>query len=42
MTKAQIAGFIIILALGLTYIVWLDAGCELSGAMTWHGKVCIN
>lgn len=24
----------------VAYILWLDAGCELSGIATWHGKVC--
>lgn len=42
MTKMQAIGFVIALSLGLGYIVWLDAGCELSGVMTWQGKVCIN
>lgn len=40
MTKTQIAGFIIAISLGIGYIVWLDAGCDISGAMTWQGKVC--
>ena len=23
------------------YILWLDAPCELAGAMTWSGSVCV-
>lgn len=42
MTTKHYAAFAIILALGLGYIVWLDSGCSLSGAMTWHGKVCVE
>lgn len=34
--------FIALLLLGIGYVVWLDYGCELSGAMTWHGKVCVE
>ena len=35
-------GFILALALGIGYMVWLDAGCGgLGGAMTWSGKVCV-
>ena len=34
--------FAALLALGISYIVWLDAGCETSGVMTINGKVCFN
>lgn len=34
--------FLILIALGIGYLVWLDSGCKLSGVMTWHGKECIN
>lgn len=34
--------FFTILALSFGYLLWLDSGCELSGAMTWHGKVCVE
>lgn len=34
-------GFIV-LVVGFTYIAWLDSGCELSGVMTWGGKVCVE
>ena len=29
------------LAIAVMYNVWLNAGCDLAGAMTWSGKVCI-
>ncbi len=31
-----------LLVLGIAYLVWLDAGCEVSGVMTWHGKECVQ
>lgn len=34
--------FSVLLALGIGYLVWLDAGCgPLGGAMTWSGKACV-
>lgn len=36
----KLIGFAIVLLLGFGYMIWLDTGCELSGVMTWHGKVC--
>jgi len=24
------------------YTKWLSTGCELTGAMTWQGKVCLE
>lgn len=30
------------LLLAASYLIWLNAGCELIGVMTWHGKECIN
>ena len=41
-TIATAIAFAAILALGISYLVWLDAGCELSGVMTINGKVCFN
>lgn len=38
---ATAIAFTALLALGISYLVWLDAGCELNGVMTWAGKVCI-
>lgn len=32
--------FIALAVIAVIYIVWLDAGCELTGVMTWSGKVC--
>lgn len=32
--------FLALLALGMSYLIWLDWGCELNGVMTWQGKVC--
>jgi len=26
---------------GIAYLIWLDHGCDLAGAMTWHGKICL-
>lgn len=40
MMRREIATFALLFALGIGYIVWLNAGCELSGVMTWQGKVC--
>ena len=34
--------FLIVLAFGIAYLAWLDSGCELTGAMTWGGKVCVE
>lgn len=33
-------GFSLALAIAIGYMVWLDAGCERVGVMTWSGKVC--
>lgn len=40
MTAKHYTAFVIVLALGIAYLAYLDAGCRLSGVMTWHGKVC--
>lgn len=32
----------LLLVLGLAYLFWLETGCELGGAMTWNGKVCVE
>lgn len=34
--------FLGLLAVGIIYVVWLDSGCGLSGAMTLDGKVCVE
>jgi len=34
--------FLALLALGIAYIMYLDYGCDPSGVMTWHGKVCFE
>ena len=34
--------FLFLLLLGLGYMFWLETGCELGGAMTWNGKVCVE
>ena len=41
-TMKYLITFLFLLALGIGYIKWLDAGCgALGGAMTWTGKVCV-
>ena len=35
-----IIAFALLFVLGVGYMVWLDAGCERVGVMTWQGKVC--
>lgn len=39
---ATVLVFVAVLALGVSYLIWLDAGCETSGVMTWEGKKCFN
>ena len=34
--------FVVAFSLAIGYLVWLDSGCELSGVMTWEGKVCVE
>jgi len=33
---------VLLVVSGAAYTLWLDAGCVLQGAMTWHGKVCLE
>jgi hypothetical protein len=40
MSKQTIASAVILVALAVGYMAWLDSGCEVVGVMTWHGKVC--
>lgn len=42
MHMKTLALFLILLALGAYYLAWLREGCELTGVMTWHGKVCLD
>ena len=32
---------ILIASAMIGYLIWLDSGCEISGYLTWHGKMCI-
>jgi hypothetical protein len=32
----------VLFVVGVAYLYWLDLGCELNGAMTWNGKVCVE
>ena len=34
--------FIVLVVLGISYLVWLNSGCNLAGVMTWNGKVCFE
>jgi hypothetical protein len=34
--------FILGAAASIGYVIWLDSGCELTGVMTWQGKVCLE
>lgn len=34
--------FAALFAAGMSYLLWLDAGCDISGVMTWEGKVCFE
>jgi hypothetical protein len=39
----QLAAIISLFALlGVGYLWWLNAGCELTGVMTWEGKQCVS
>jgi len=42
-TTKNVLVFVLLLALGIAYLYYLDAGCgALGGAMTWSGKVCVS
>lgn len=44
-TRTEVLTFVVLIvlfALGIAYLAWLDHGCALSGAMTWHGKICVQ
>lgn len=41
-TIAYAVIFLALLASGISYLVWLDAGCETAGVMTMEGKVCFD
>lgn len=40
-TAAHVLMWILLLGVCVAYVSWLDSGCQLAGAMTWEGKVCV-
>lgn len=44
MKETTIALAVLIFAVGIAvaFNVWLDSGCELQGAITWQGKICLT
>lgn len=39
-TRAVVTALILV-ACAVAYMVWLNAGCDVAGVMTWHGKQCV-